>query len=1199
MAKIDFPNNPVVNEIFEAPNGQTWKWDGKSWNSISASNLSGIDVSEFQLKNQLQGTVIGDLLPLGDETIDLGSPTKRFKDLYLSGNSLTIGTSVLSVDSSGDVFVDLNGTGSLVKLSVSDISELSDDTGILDSAGGGGGGGGISLTDLSVGAEGIPAGDGSLSYNNISGIFTYTPPDLSSYLTSYTETDPVFSASDAAGILAADITNWNTAHGWGDHSVAGYLTSYTETSTLDDVITRGHLTTQTAVIPFYYADQSSFPDATSYHGAIAHSHADGAMYFAHGGNWVKLANDGSAGVETDPVFSASAAAGILAGDITNWNTAHGWGDHSAAGYLTSYTETDPVFSASDAAGITNIDIAKWDAAHGWGDHSSAGYLTSYTETDPVFSASAAAGILAGDITNWDTAYGWGDHSSAGYLTSETSHADVLVDGDFNSSGIMVRGTNAGDYNVIVDSSSNWNTAYGWGDHSSAGYAASTDITDLQNQIDNITGADSALDTFQELITYIRGLDSAQDLSLINDVADLKSDSSNWNTAYGWGDHSAAGYLTSYTETDPVFSASAAAGILAGDITNWNTAHGWGDHSAAGYLTSVTASDIGLGNVDNTSDLDKPISTATQAALDDKVDSSDVLTPVDSQNKIVTQTDISALGGGDMLQSVYDSNNDGKVDSADNADTVGGFTVGKNVPPDAVFTDTVYTDSALDIHLNVSSANDGQVLSWDSAGDSYVWVDNPAPTGDSNRVVYDLTDPANSVILDAGDGINPATYKGDVIDNSNNVIVDISSASATFTGTLLGSVAGNSTTPDGNHVILDVGTDGTNGTLDITNITADGTVDFTGATVLGLDSAGYATSSDISDLQLQIDNIAGSDSALDTFTELIAYIRELEATDSAGELSLIQDIADLQTNALVDGDFDSAGLMVTDGNGNYSSIFDNSFHWNQAHSWGDHSAAGYLTSETSHADVLVDSDFDSAGLMVRGDSAGDYSVITDNSSNWNTAYGWGDHSIAGYPKIEISDSAPSNPSVGDLWWNSNEGNLKIYYGNATDTAGDDIWVDASVAGYSGGSGGSSSSITDGTSSVSFDSANDVVIDTDLNVNAINLSGHIIPTQNAAYDLGSAEYKIRHLYLSNNSVYFGSENDSAGEMVQLTKSNVQRSVEIYNVGDDLNNDPLNPNPLTVPPQPTDPGRKGDIRTIGGYAYICIQDDQWVRFALEETW
>ena len=44
-------------------------------------------------------------------------------------------------------------------------------------------------------------------------------------------------------------------------------------------------------IPFLYASQSDFPAAGSYHGAIAHSHADGAMYFAHAGAWHKLAND--------------------------------------------------------------------------------------------------------------------------------------------------------------------------------------------------------------------------------------------------------------------------------------------------------------------------------------------------------------------------------------------------------------------------------------------------------------------------------------------------------------------------------------------------------------------------------------------------------------------------------------------------------------------------------------------------------------------------------------------------------------------------------------------------------------------------------------------------------------------------------------------------------------------------------------------
>ena len=56
-------------------------------------------------------------------------------------------------------------------------------------------------------------------------------------------------------------------------------------------------------------------------------------------------------------------------------------------------------------------------------------------------------------------------------------------------------------------------------------------------------------------------------------------------------------MTSFTETDPVFQASAAAGITAGNISNWNTAYGWGDHSAAGYLTSVTSiNDIGDVNI---------------------------------------------------------------------------------------------------------------------------------------------------------------------------------------------------------------------------------------------------------------------------------------------------------------------------------------------------------------------------------------------------------------------------------------------------------------------------------------------------------------------------------------------------------------------------------------------------------------------------
>ena len=104
------------------------------------------------------------------------------------------------------------------------------------------------------------------------------------------------------------------------------------------------------------------------------------------------------------------------------------------------------------------------------------FLTSFTETDPVYSASPAAGILSSNISNWDTAYGWGDHASAGYLTSETSHADVVVDGDFTSAGLMSRGASSGTYSIVTDNSNNWNTAYGWGNHASAGYLTSYTVT---------------------------------------------------------------------------------------------------------------------------------------------------------------------------------------------------------------------------------------------------------------------------------------------------------------------------------------------------------------------------------------------------------------------------------------------------------------------------------------------------------------------------------------------------------------------------------------------------------------------------------------------------------------------------------------------------------------------------------------------------
>jgi uncharacterized protein (TIGR02145 family) len=42
-------------------------------------------------------------------------------------------------------------------------------------------------------------------------------------------------------------------------------------------------------------------------------------------------------------------------------------------------------------------------------------VASYTETDPVFVVHPANGISGANITNWNNAYGWGNHASAGYV----------------------------------------------------------------------------------------------------------------------------------------------------------------------------------------------------------------------------------------------------------------------------------------------------------------------------------------------------------------------------------------------------------------------------------------------------------------------------------------------------------------------------------------------------------------------------------------------------------------------------------------------------------------------------------------------------------------------------------------------------------------------------------------------------------------
>ena len=120
---------------------------------------------------------------------------------------------------------------------------------------------------------------------------------------------------------------------------------------------------------------------------------DGTIYGRQNGGWVEVT-----ATESDPIFTAWLATNPLSGFLTDApNDGDTYGRNNGNWVQIVTNETDPVFTASDAYGITASDITNWDTAYGWGDHSLAGYLTSFTETDPVFSAWLLTSPLSGYV----------------------------------------------------------------------------------------------------------------------------------------------------------------------------------------------------------------------------------------------------------------------------------------------------------------------------------------------------------------------------------------------------------------------------------------------------------------------------------------------------------------------------------------------------------------------------------------------------------------------------------------------------------------------------------------------------------------------------------------------------------------------------------------------------------------------------------
>ena len=260
-------------------------------------------------------------------------------------------------------------------------------------------------------------------------------------------------------------------------------------------------------------------------------------------------------------------------DLSNYDTAYGWGNHASAGYLTSL---------GDAAGVTTSKITNWDAAYSWGNHASAGYLTSYLESDTLDSVLERGSTTTRNITTTGKILYANNYDNLGDLPGASTYHGMFAHVHGTGKGYFAH---AGAWTELLDI------------NSSMADLGDVDLTvaPTDGQVLKWEQSSGSWKAANDLTGGGGGGLALTDLSASNATAS-GGGSLSYNSgsgAFTFTPPDLSSYLT--TETDPVFSASDAAAVTSAQITNWNSAYSWGNHGSQGYL-------VGYGAVSNHSDV---------------------------------------------------------------------------------------------------------------------------------------------------------------------------------------------------------------------------------------------------------------------------------------------------------------------------------------------------------------------------------------------------------------------------------------------------------------------------------------------------------------------------------------------------------------------------------------------------------------------
>ena len=322
MSAYNFPNSPsngdtvTVNGVVYTYNSTDNAWktgtgqspailsDGSTpslGNGITAAEirtLIGAGTSSVDISS-----IAGDIIPDGNETRDLGSNTNKFKDLYLSGTSIKLGNQTISADSSNIIVGQLKigsgsnqvtlsgGSGGTLETGGTSIfsGAFSDLTGKPTTIAGYG------ITDAVEDFADLNNKPTTISGYGITDAFSGAFSALSGKPTTiagYGITDAFSGAFSALSGKPTTISGYGITDAFDGaySSLTGVPSTIAHTNADIDIGSNDFITTGKVYFANMFAQTSNLPSATTYHGMFAHVHATGAAYFAHGGNWIELAN---------------------------------------------------------------------------------------------------------------------------------------------------------------------------------------------------------------------------------------------------------------------------------------------------------------------------------------------------------------------------------------------------------------------------------------------------------------------------------------------------------------------------------------------------------------------------------------------------------------------------------------------------------------------------------------------------------------------------------------------------------------------------------------------------------------------------------------------------------------------------------------------------------------------------------------------